>query len=289
MIPTRVDAHQHFWDPDDGDYAWLVGPYAPIRRVFAPADLAPELAAAGIGATVVVQTWGSVEETRRFLRLAEETDFIAGVVGWVDLTDPAVGAVIDALRAGPGGRRLVGIRHQVHDEADPDWLGRPEVRRGLAAVAARGLVYDLLVRPRELPAALRAIEAVPDLRFVVDHVAKPDIRGHGFDPWAERMAPLAGHRDRVWVKLSGMVTEADPGNWTPADLRPYVAAILRWFGPDRAVFGSDWPVCTIAGSYAHIVSALEECLGDLSSDDRARVFGPNAVELYRLVLPESQP
>jgi L-fuconolactonase len=286
MSTPIVDAHQHFWDPDDGDYGWLSGPCAPIRRIYTPADLAPELAATGVSATVLVQTWGSVEETRRFLRLAEATDFVAGVVGWVDLTDPDVAAVIAELKAGPGGRFLVGIRHQVHDEADPDWLGRADVRRGLAAVAAHGLVYDLLVRPRELPASLRAIEAMPDLRFVVDHVAKPDIRAGAFAPWAERIAPLAAHRDRVWVKLSGMVTEADWQRWTPADLAPFVGEVIRLFGPDRAVFGSDWPVCSLAGGYRRWFAALDTVLAPLSPADRARIFGGNAIALYRLDLPE---
>lgn len=286
MSPPIVDAHQHFWDPDDGDYGWLSGPCAPIRRIWAPADLAPELAASGVTATVLVQTWSSVEETRRFLRLAEATDFVAGVVGWVDLTDPDVAAVIAGLKAGPGGRFLVGIRHQVHDEADPDWLDRDDVRRGLAAVAAHGLVYDLLVRPRELPAALRAVEGVPDLRFVVDHAAKPDIRGHAFVPWAERLAPLAVHRDRVWVKLSGMVTEADWAHWTLADLAPFVAEVLGRFGSDRAVFGSDWPVCELAGGHRRWFDALGTILSPLPPADRALIFGGNAIALYRLDLPE---
>ncbi|TBW40658.1 amidohydrolase [Siculibacillus lacustris] len=286
MATPIVDAHHHFWDPEDGDYGWLSGPYAPIRRVFGPEDLRPELAAAGITATVLVQTWGSVAETRRFLALTETVDFVAGVVGWVDLTAPDVATVIADLKACPGGDRLVGIRHQVHDEPDPDWLGRPDVRRGLAAVAGHGLVYDLLLRPRELPAALAAVAALPDLRFVIDHFAKPDVRGGGFAAWAALMAPFADHRDHVACKLSGLVTEADWETWSPADLAPYVAEALRLFGPERCLYGSDWPVCRVAGGYRRWFDALGVCLDSLAPADRARVLGGTAVDVYRLNLTE---
>lgn len=281
-----VDAHQHFWDPDHGDYGWLSGPYAPLRRVFGPADLRPELAAAGVSATVLVQTWGSLDETRTFLALAESADFVAGVVGWVDLTDPAIAATLAELKAGRGGRFLVGIRHQVHDEPDPDWLGRPDVRRGLAAVADAGLVYDLLLRPREVPAAVAAAAALPNLRFVVDHVAKPDIRGGGFAPWAERMRPFAAHRDHVWCKLSGMVTEADWTGWRTDDFRPYVDEALAIFGVDRCLYGSDWPVCRVAGGYQRVIGLVRDCLAGRPAADLARVLGGSAIELYRLALPE---
>ena len=169
----RIDAHQHFWDPARHEYPWMAGDAMdPVRRAFTPDDLRPVLRAAEIDGTILVQTMSSVAETREFLQLAAATDFIAGVVGWVDLTSPAVGDDLDELLDGPGGSRLVGIRHQVHDEADPDWLGRDDVRRGLAAVQRRGLSYDLLVRARELPAAVDVVRAFPDLRFVLDHVAK---------------------------------------------------------------------------------------------------------------------
>ncbi len=277
-----IDAHQHFWDPDDGDYAWVSGPFQPIRRVFTPDDLRPELQAAGVSATVLVQTWGSEEETRRFLALAEQTDFIAGVVGWVDLTAADVAERLAALRAGPGGRYLKGIRHQVHDEADESWLGRADVRRGLAAVEAADLAYDLLVRPRELPAALATAAAFPGLRLVIDHIAKPDIRQHGFAAWAERLRPFAAERRHVWCKLSGMVTEADWANWTAADLQPYVDAVLTIFGADRCLFGSDWPVCRVAGGYARMFAGLDQCLATLPAADRARVFAGSAADVYRL-------
>lgn len=286
MPLTIIDAHQHFWDPEAGDYGWLSGRYAPLRRIFGPDDLRPELRAAGVGATVLVQTWSSLEETRRFLALAEQVDFVAGVVGWVDLTAPDVDAILADLKAGPGGCWLVGIRHQVHDEPDAQWLMSPAVRRGLAAVASHGLVYDLLVRPRELPAALATVADLPDLHFVIDHIAKPDIKGGGFVPWASLMRPFAAHRDHVWCKLSGMVTEANWDNWRPADLSPYVDEVLRIFGADRCLFGSDWPVCRVAGGYGAVLGGLNQCLAGLTPADRARIFAGSASELYHLEITE---
>ena len=278
----RVDAHHHFWDPARRHYPWMVGDALdPIRKPFGPADLVPQLASQGVSATVLVQTISSLEETREFLALAASWEFIWGVVGWVDLTSATVGDDLDALRDGPGGDRLVAVRHQVHDETDPEWLGRPDVRLGLAAVQARGLRYDLLVRARELPAATDTVGAFPNLQFVLDHIAKPRIVD-GQDPeWQERMPALAA-LPNVAVKLSGMVTEADWAAWTPADLRPFVESVVDWFGVERLMFGSDWPVCLLAASYTSVVEGLKQALGLLSTDDEARIFGLNAVRVYGL-------
>jgi len=254
---------------------------APIRRPFTPQDLAPLLAAAGVDGTVLVQTVPSVAETREFLATAAATPFVAGIVGWVDLTDPDVATTLDALKSGPGGERLVGIRHQVHDEDDAVWLLRPDVRRGLAAVRDAGLAYDILVRPRELPAALATARDFPDLRFVIDHLAKPPIASGETAPWAALMEPF---RDLTHVscKLSGMVTEADWATWTPDDLRPYVLRALDIFGLDRVMFGSDWPVSLLAAEYGEVKAALEAALPPLSAEDRAKVFGGNAIRFYGL-------
>ena len=278
----RIDAHQHFWDPARREYPWMAGDVMdPVRRAFTPDDLRGVLRAADIDGTILVQTVSSVAETREFLQLAAVTDFVAGVVGWVDLTSPAVGDDLDELLAGPGGSRLVGIRHQVHDEADPEWLGRDDVRRGLAAVQQRGLTYDLLVRARELPAAVDVVQAFPDLRFVLDHVAKPRIAA-GADPeWTERMPALAA-APNVAVKLSGMVTEANWSTWTAADLRPFVERVVRWFGAERLLFGSDWPVCLLAGSYGDIVTGLDAALPAMSPSERVLLYGGNAERVYRL-------
>jgi L-fuconolactonase len=280
MLPA-IDAHHHFWDPATGDYPWMIGPVLPIARTFTPEDMRPLLALAGVQKTVLVQTWSSLAESRAFLALAEATDFIAGVVAWVDLKAPDAGARIDALLAGQGGRWLVGIRHQVHDEADPHWLCRPDVRRGLAAVAARGLAYDLLIRPREMPAALETVRALPSLRFVIDHIAKPEIAQGGFAPWAALMQPF-GAEPHVWCKLSGMVTEADWATWTPADIAPYIAEVLRLFGPSRCLMGSDWPVSLLASDYARTVALVRDAVAGLPEADQRAVLRDTAVRVYRL-------
>jgi L-fuconolactonase len=279
-----VDAHHHFWDPARGAYPWMTDALAPIRRRFGPDDLRPLLAANGVDRTILVQTRSSIDETREFLAMAGQHDFIAGVVGWVDLTAPDLAEQLASLRAGQGGVKLVGIRHQVHDETDPGWLLRPDVRRGLGAVGRAGLAYDLLVRTRELPAALATVRDLPAITFVIDHLAKPPIASGAIDEWASGLRPLAAQQN-AHCKLSGMVTEADWTRWTARDLAPYASRVLEWFGPRRCLFGSDWPVCLLAASYAQVIEACRQALGDLPIADRERIFGGNAIELYRLPTP----
>jgi L-fuconolactonase len=287
---TRViDAHHHFLDPARAEYPWLTPELARIDRRFAPEDLAAELAAAGVDRTILVQTRSSVEETREFLETAAATPFIAGVIGWVDLTDAGVVGSIDAARSGSGGDRLVGIRHQVHDEPDPAWLLRDDVGRGLAAVEAASLTYDLLVRARELPAALAVVRAQPSLRFVIDHLAKPPIRSGDLRTWADRLRPF-GTLANVWCKLSGLVTETE---WQSArgrriaDLAPAVETALEIFGPSRLIFGSDWPVCLLAASYGDVMSVARELTAGLSEAEREAVFGGAADRAYpSLVAPD---
>ena len=279
---ARIDAHHHFWDPARYSYPWMAGDaMAPVRRAFTPDDLRGPLGEERINGTVLVQTLSSPQETREFLHVAATTGFVQGVVGWVDLTSPSVGDELDALLGGPDGRWLVGIRHQVHDEPDPDWLARAEVRRGLAAVQARGLAYDLLVRARELPAAVDTVRAFPGLRFVLDHIAKPRIADGRDDPWTQRMPALAA-QPNVAVKLSGMVTEADWATWTARDLRPFVGNVVEWFGAGRLMFGSDWPVCLLAASYHAVLGGLIDALPALSPAELDQVLGLNAQRVYQL-------
>lgn len=282
-MPLTVDAHHHFWDTGraDRDYYWMGDDLAAIRGHYGPEQLRPLIRAAGIDRTVIVQTIPSVPETEDFLATAAATDFVAGVVGWVDLTDPGVDGQLARLKARPDGRYLVSIRHQVHDESDPEWLSRGDVRNGIGAVGRAGLAYDVLVRSRELPSALALVQSFPEMRFVVDHIAKPEIKAHQLEPWASRMQPLAAYPN-VWVKVSGMVTEADWAHWAPDDLVPYVQRLIDWFGPGRLLFGSDWPVCTLAASYGQVVDAARHALGKLTPDEMGLVFGGNAVEAYRL-------
>ena len=272
-----VDAHHHFWDPRRRDYPWMGDELSPIRRPFAPDDLRPELVQNNVDRTVLVQTVSSLDETREFLETASQTDFVAGVVGWVDLTDPSVADVIAGLRSAMGGHRLVGIRHQVHDEPDASWLLRDDVQRGIAAVGAAGLVYDVLVRTRELPAALATVRAHPEMRFVIDHAAKPRVAGGAWDiTWEMALAPLADEPN-VSCKLSGLVTEADWKTWTREQLRPYLERVLDWFGPGRCMFGSDWPVCLLAADYAEVMATTRAIVGD--DED---VFGGTATRTYGL-------
>jgi L-fuconolactonase len=260
----------------------MTGPAAPLRRRYDLDDLRALTGAAGVDRTVVVQTVSEEAETREFLATAEASDgLVAGVVGWVDLTADDVADRIDALRDAPGGSRLVGVRHQVHDEDDPDWLARPDVISGLRVLANRGLVYDLLVRTRELPATLKAVEAVDELSFVVDHGAKPEIAAGVAEPWRERLAAVAA-RPNVTCKVSGLVTEAAWSSWTVGDLQPYVDTLVELFGPDRLMWGSDWPVCTLAASYDEVLGVARSCLSGRSADESAAVFGGTATRVYRL-------
>jgi L-fuconolactonase len=279
---SRIDAHHHFWDPARYSYPWMAGDAMdPVRRAFTPHDLRGPLAEERIDGTVLVQTLSSSQETREFLQLAVATDFVYGVVGWVDLTAQSVADDLDALLDGPAGRCLVGLRHQVHDEPDPDWLERADVRRGLAAVQARGLTYDLLVRARELPAAANTVRALPGLQFVLDHIAKPCIADGRDDPWSQRLPALAAEPN-VAVKLSGMVTEADWATWSPGDLRPFVSRVVQWFGGDRLMFGSDWPVCLLAGSYHAVLGGLIDALPAMPPAELDEILGLNALRIYRL-------
>ena len=278
-----IDAHHHLWDPAAREYGWLAGDVlAPIRHAYHPADLRTKAKESGVDGTVLVQTVSDVAETVDFLGMADDNrDLILGVVGWVDLTDPEVGRTLASLRAGRGGDRLAGIRHQVQDEDDPAWLVRPEVLRGLAAVAEAGLTYDLLVLPHQLDAALTAVTEVPQGRYVLDHAAKPPIVSGEREPWASRIRELAGHANLA-CKLSGLVTEADWTRWNADDIRPYADVVLAEFGPRRVLFGTDWPVCELASSYAGVTELARELCAGLSDVDRVAVFGGTAREWYRL-------
>jgi L-fuconolactonase len=282
----RIDAHHHFWDPADFHYPWMDGEVMdPLRRPFTPADLAPELAKNNIDGTVLVQTVSDLTETRKFLDLARETAFVYGVVGWADLTDPELGTHLRELGE-EYDRTLVGIRHQVHDEADPRWLEREDVQAGIRTTGAHDLAYDLLVRTRELPAAIDVARNLPDQRFVLDHIAKPPIAAGWDEEWSTEISRLAA-LPNVSVKLSGMVTEADWGTWTPGTLRPYVEHVVDVFGTDRVMFGSDWPVCLLAArEYGDVEDALATILAGLSAEETVAVFGGNALTWYNLASKE---
>ncbi|MGW1536508.1 amidohydrolase family protein [Streptomyces aureus] len=277
-----VDAHHHVWDLSVRDQDWLVGPeLEPLRRNFTIADLEPEARAAGVDRTVLVQTVTVAEETPELLALADRAPLVAGVVGWTDLTRPDVAEELARLRDLPGGGLLKGVRHQVQGERDPEWLLRPDVRRGLAAVADAGLVHDLVVLPHQLPSCARAADHHPGLAFVLDHLGKPPVSTGAAEPWAAAVREFAARPNTV-CKLSGLVTEADSARRTPGDLRPYADTVLEAFGPARLMFGSDWPVCTTAATYAQVVSMAEELTAELAEGERQAVFGGTASRVYGL-------
>ncbi|MBU3068021.1 amidohydrolase family protein [Nocardia sp. NEAU-G5] len=286
-MTIRIDAHHHLWDLTIRDQPWITGAaLAPLRRNFGLPELVPQVTAHGITATVVVQTVSDEQETIDLLALAADAGPIAAVVGWTDLTSPDIADRLATLRERPTGAYLRGIRHQAQDEPDPRWLCRADVRRGLRAVAEAGLVYELLVTPAQLPAAVETVAAVPECRFVLDHLAKPAVTAGLVEPWASDLARLAVLPNTV-CKLSGLVTEADWVTWTVRDLRPYADRALSLFGPERILFGSDWPVCTLAADYGRVVQATEELTMGLTATERAAVFGGNAIRTYQLNQPES--
>ncbi|WP_169950842.1 amidohydrolase [Microbispora sp. H11081] len=281
---TRIDAHHHLWDLSRRPQPWLEPPHvASIHRDFTPSDYAAAAAEAGIGRSVLVQVLADAQETREFLALAEQSPTIAAVVGWADLTRPDLADELAALAAAPGGHLLRGIRHLVQGEEDPRWIARDDVRRGLRDVAAAGLVYDLLVLPHQLPAAIETVRAVPELSFVLDHLAKPPITSGLLEPWAGLVRDLAAEPN-VTAKLSGLITEAAWDDWDAATLRPYADVALDAFGPGRLMFGSDWPVCLLAGSLPAWAETAQTLLTDagLTAAERDEVFRGTATRVYRL-------
>jgi L-fuconolactonase len=273
-----VDAHHHVWDVSVRAQPWLDSDevLAPLRRAFSVTDLAPLAAAAGVTATVVVQTVTEPGETPELLALAESGELVAAVVGWADLTAPGVADTVAAMSGLRGARHLAGIRHPVMIEADPDWLTRPDVLRGLAAVAAAGLAFDLVVRPQQLAAAVRAAAALPQLTFVLDHLGNVEVQPQVDEGWARAFAALAALPNTV-CKLSGILTERPVSR-----LRPYYQLAMDAFGPHRLMFGSDWPVSTLGAPYPEVVAAARALTSGLTEPERQAVFSGTAGRVYRI-------
>ncbi|MEU4832897.1 amidohydrolase family protein [Streptosporangium sp. NPDC023615] len=275
---TVVDAHQHFWNLETGSYPWLTPEAGPIHRTFTPEELLPQLAAAGVERTVLVQAADTYADTDAMLAQADAHDFVAAVVGWVPLHRPDEAAeALERYRRHPG---FAGVRHLIHDDPDPDWLIREPVVEGLGLLAAAGLPFDVVaVLPRHLEHVPVLAERVPGLRLVIDHLAKPPIREKGWEPWASLITRAAEHPG-VYAKVSGLNTAADAETWTAEDLRPYVDHALEVFGPDRLMFGSDWPVAVLAGDYAKVWRETGVLLAGLTEADRAAVLGGTATRFY---------
>jgi L-fuconolactonase len=274
----RIDAHQHFWRYEPDEYAWIGEGMGALRRDFLPADLEPELAALGFDGCVAVQARQSLEETRWLLELAERHPFILGVVGWVDLQSPSLRGQLESLTRNP---KLVGVRHIVQDEPDERYLLRPEFARGIAQLEEFGLAYDILIYVRHLSTAAAFVESFPRQRFVLDHLAKPEIRRGEIRAWEPDLRALAA-LPNVHAKLSGLVTEADWRGWPPEQIRPYLDVAFDCFGPERLMIGSDWPVCTLAAGYRRAMGVVMDYLKDRSQAEQDAVLGGNAQRFWRL-------
>jgi len=273
-----IDSHQHFWQVGRFDYPWMTSDLGVLYRDYLPHDLAPIIEARGVTRTVLVQASNSVAESHWLLKLADENSFIAGVVGWVDLMSSIIDAQLDELSAHP---KFKGVRHLVESEPNDDWLIQPAVLSGLRQLSRYRLSYDLLVHTRHLKYVPQVVEAVPELSFVIDHLAKPPIAKNEIKEWSQALKPLASYPN-VHCKLSGLVTEANWTSWQTDDLRPYVEYALALFGADRLMFGSDYPVCLLAASYDRVLDAFQEILEPLSDADREKIFSKNAAKFYRL-------
>ena len=278
----RIDAHQHFWKYDAIQYPWMKLDW-PIRRDFLPPDLQPLLATAKLDGSIAVQARQSLEETRWLLQLADQYPLLKGVVGWVDLQSEHVEEQLTLLAKHP---RFVGVRHVVQDEPDDRFLLRPEFLRGIGKLKQFNLTYDLLIYPKQLPAAIELVSRFPGQPFVLDHIAKPFIRDGALPPWREQIRELA-QAPNLFCKVSGMVTEANWTNWRKEDFQPYLDVAFAAFSSDRLMFGSDWPVCLLAGSYARVFELVDDYTRQLPGEAREKFFGDNAARFYRIKDPNS--
>lgn len=271
----RLDSHQHFWKYDPREYGWMQ-PDWPIRRDYLPDDLRPLAQGANIDGTIAVQARQTLTESHWLLELADGYPLVRGVVGWVDLQHERVAEQLEDLAQHP---RFVGVRHVVQDEPDDRFLLRPDFQRGIAELRSLGLVYDLLIFPKQLPAAIELVKNFPEQVFVLDHLAKPLVREQRISPWREQIRELA-QNENVFCKVSGLVTEAKWKQWTAADFRPYLDVGFEVFGPERLMFGSDWPVCLLSGSYREVYDLVDQYARAWSPVQRADLFGETARRVY---------
>lgn len=273
-----IDSHQHFWQYCPEDYNWIDDSMTAIQRDFTPRDLQDVAGELGVIGSVAVQARQSLTESQLLLALAAQNAFVKGVVGWVPLADARVGAYLDELAASPG---FKGVRHVVQGEPDPEFLARPDFNAGIKALTVRDLVYDGLIKAPQLATTIRLVDRHPQQRFVLDHIAKPVVDGPPPAVWRDQIGQLA-ERPNVSCKFSGVVTEATEDAWSPNLIEPYWDVVLNAFGPDRLMFGSDWPVCLVRSSYARWFNTVGELAGPLSSKEQERIMGGTARDVYRL-------
>lgn len=278
MIKNKIDAHQHFWIYNDREYPWLDQGLEKLKRNFSPEDLKEELDKNGFSGSVVVQARQTLEETRWLLSLSRQHSFIKAVVGWIDLLS---GKVEENLIEFTGEKKFAGVRHVLQDEKDINFMLKTDFQLGISYLQDYGLTYDLLIYPEHLNAASQLAGKFPDLKFVIDHMAKPPVREGSLEPWASRMKNLAGH-ENVYCKISGLVTEADWENWKPADFEPYIDTVMNAFGPDRIMLGSDWPVCLAAGTYQSVVNLAMEYIKQCSESEQQKIVRDTCISFYSI-------
>jgi L-fucono-1,5-lactonase len=278
MVDKIIDSHQHFWQVGRFDYRWMSPEVEVLYRDYFPETLEPILRRCGVSKTVLVQASNSLDETRWLLELADSNQFVGGVVGWVDLTSSDVSHQLAEFTKHP---KFKGVRHLVESEPDDDWLVQPEVLYGFAVLASFGSTFDMLVHTRHLKHVTTVAQRCPELKIVIDHMAKPPVSLGQLDEWSKEIAEAAVFPN-VHCKLSGLVTEATWSSWTPDDLRPFVEHALSVFGPGRMMFGSDHPVCLLAASYDRVLESFQSILAELPADDRSRIFATNAEQFYKL-------
>ncbi len=273
----RIDGHQHFWNYNPEEYPWIKSEW-PIRRSYLPESLAVELNSCQMEGCVAVQARQSLAESQWLLDLADRFPFIKGVVGWVDLRAPDAAAPLARFAAH---RKFVGVRHVLQDEPGDNFMLEPNFQRGISQLRKFDLTYDLLIFPRQLPAAIKLVSAFPEQPFVLDHIAKPPIKDGALEPWRGHIQKLAA-MPNVYCKVSGMITEADWARWHPSQFRPYLDIVFEAFGPERVMFGSDWPVALLAGTYRQVFDLAREYVTALGAGMEARFFGGNAEKFYQL-------
>lgn len=273
----KIDAHQHFWVYKASEYDWINEDLTVLKRDFLPEEFKSVLGQEGMQGSILIQARQSLEETEWILKWADQYDFIKGVVGWFDLNSDHLLKQIQQFRH----PKLVGVRHVIQDEKDDYFMLRDSFQRGVSQLQTAGLTYDLLILPRQLPIAEKLVSNFPRQRFVLDHMAKPDIKNQVHQPWGKQLEKLASH-ENVYCKLSGMITEADWSRWDTPDFEYYLSLVFSCFGKDRLMFGSDWPVCNLAGDYFQVVELIANFLQKLELSESDNVWGNNCMQFYQI-------
>jgi L-fuconolactonase len=274
----KIDSHQHFWNYDSTEYSWISNEMEILKKNYLPEQLQSELSSIKFDGSIAVQARQSLEETQWLLALAEQNNFIKGVVGWVDLCSPKVDEQLKQFSKHP---KLVGVRHVIHDELDDNFMLRKDFLKGIALLNKYGLTYDILIFPKHLANTIKFVSQFPEQVFVLDHIAKPFIKNGIISPWKEQIEELAKFKN-LFCKLSGMVTEANTKNWKQEDLIPYLDVAFGAFGPDRLMIGSDWPVCKLAGKYKQVMDVVLSYIKKYSEKEKTNILGENALKAYQL-------